>query len=76
MVELNKIGKDKHIIRPIGKGHSPNDICVHQPIEGTETKLHMINLLSKMGRVLSIDKDAYTFVIEGGATLEVINAAL
>ena len=36
----------------------------------------MIDLVSKMGAVLSIDKDACTFVIQGGATLESINEYL
>ncbi len=29
VIELNKSGSERHIIRVIGKGHSPNDICIH-----------------------------------------------
>ena len=36
----------------------------------------MINLVSKMGKVLSINKDENNFVIQGGATLETINEVL
>lgn len=36
----------------------------------------MVNLVTKMGRILSIDKDAGTLDIQGGATLENINKYL
>ncbi len=69
---------EKHIIRAIGKGHSPNEICAHKHLDRDlhGTKLHMINMNAKMNKILKIDSEKKTICIEGGVTLSQVIEAL
>lgn len=78
-VALQKQGKTRQVLRAIGKGHSPNAICVHTTQSSDsdrESHLHMINLNANMNKVVDINRASCTIQILGGTTLEEISRAL
>jgi FAD/FMN-containing dehydrogenase len=60
------------VVRPIGIGHSPNEICVYHTNDTKSAPgvLHMVDLKRHMNRVLSINVEEQTAVVEGGTTIK------
>ncbi|TNV78863.1 hypothetical protein FGO68_gene10845 [Halteria grandinella] len=56
----------RQLIKPVGVGHSPNDICVHLQPDAT---LHMVSLQTHMTSITFNPSEPLMITIQGGVTI-------